>query len=315
VWTARAESRIGAVTAQRRRRALLLSDKRLRIFSIVRSRELTPLVDIPLGAVEIVQVRRARPMVQIRMRIEGHQWIVEFRPRDRSVATATVDAIDTAPVDFDTAPVDVDSGPEPDVLAEPGTFTSPDTSGGTDATPPVMTTMPVPPPGAPAPGATPAPTPMAPGFPAPAFPASAPGFTTPSPPPPETPLTGPISPRPEMLLAVLAMGDPSAVLPLANAVQGGFPPPPDPVPKVDRLSVRNVVNQLLDGRCTAVDAQRWASVVQRAVRLPQPPLMLDPFDPFPDQIMAGIAELAGFTSTTDVAAASQRVIAAIEGRA
>ncbi|MFZ4585460.1 MAG: hypothetical protein ACOYNI_09575 [Acidimicrobiia bacterium] len=290
VWSAQIQTRRGTLFARRRRRALLLTDKRLRLYDVASKGQLVPVVDLPFADVAVGRVRRFRLMVAVQCFLADTTWVFEFRPRDRQIARVFVDTVDTAP------------GLDDDDLDDDG-FGNGAPAPAADATPDLVATMPV---GAPAP--TPASAPLTP----PPLALNPLGF--PPPPPAPTPPPAPAGPRPEMLLTVLAMGDPSAVPALAEIMQGGFPPPKDPIPKVDRLSVRNVANQLRERRCSVTEAQRWAAVVQRALRAPNPPIILDPFDPFPDQLVAAIVALGGLTSMSDPDATAEQVLAAIEGR-
>lgn len=259
VWAARAEPGVSTLVSRRQRRALLLTTKRfLLLRPVEHGKRFATLVEEPLPKVEVAGVRRVRPMVQVRLLIATEPWIVEFRPRDRRIASGLVDALDRSAKPAEATPAAAaEPEPEPEPAAAP------------------------PPP-------EPPPAPVAPGA------------------------AGGPAPRPEMLLTVLAMGDPSAVPAFAEAAQSGFPPPPDPRPLVDRLSVRNVANRLRERTCTPTEAQRWAAVVQRALRVPDAPLVLDPYDPFPDQLAAGILVYLNLDANSDPDDAASRAIAAIE---
>jgi len=115
-------------------------------------------------------------------------------------------------------------------------------------------------------------------------------------------------PTPDAVLAVLAMGEPDAVALLAQVSERGFPPPPDPLPIVDRRSVRQVANHLRQGRASAAAAQRWAAVVQRAASMHPPPLAYDPDEPFPDQLHRAL----GYMLTLDPSVSPQRAADEIE---
>lgn len=138
-----------------------------------------------------------------------------------------------------------------------------------------------------------------------------PPATTPDPPAPAAPPRP--EPSPDAVLRVLAMGDPAAVPLLAELASNGFPAPPDPLPVVDRLSVRSVAGAMQSGTATTTAAQRWAVVVQRALRSATPPLELDRDDPFPDQLVGAIKALAALRPDDDPAASARHVEAILAG--
>lgn len=131
--------------------------------------------------------------------------------------------------------------------------------------------------------------------------------------PPRPPLPPPL-PTPDAILAVLAMGEPDAVALLAQVSERGFPPPPDPLPIVDRRSVRSVARHLRQGTATGASVQRWAAVVQRAAAMNPPPIAYDHDDPFPDQMHRAIGYMLTLDPSIDPGRAADEIDDLLDGR-
>lgn len=115
VWAARAEPGVSTLVSRRQRRALLLTTKRfLLLRPVEHGKRFATLVEEPLPKVEVAGVRRVRPMVQVRLLIATEPWIVEFRPRDRRIASGLVDALDRS-----AKPAEATAAPETTAAAEP----------------------------------------------------------------------------------------------------------------------------------------------------------------------------------------------------
>lgn len=262
-WAASAPPGLATLLTRRRIHAVAVTTDRLAIYELGgRGATFDAVVDRAYDKLTLLGRRTLAPLVRVSVLDVSTPWLVEFRPRDRKLARAVLDALDGH---LPAEPAEAAAG-----LAEPAAASSAAASDPATEEP------------------VPAPPPLAPGFNA---------------------------PTPEAVLAVLAMGEPDAVALLVQTAGAGFPPPPDPLPVVDRRSVRHVAAQLRTGQSSPTEAQRWAVVVLRAATTQPAPLVLDPDDPFPDQLHGALRVLRGLGPGTDPEAAAAEIEAVLDGRA